>query len=356
MKVTLSTIAHKTGLTKTTVSRILNGRPGYNEQTRKRVLEVAQELGFRHDPISRALAGARSMTLGLVVSALDPLVATMMQAFEAGAGVAGYRTIIVVVGHGSAQADAGALRDLLDRRVDGIVVDNYCALSGATRAMVEGQGVPLVYVRWAPPGAKRAVMVDRDPGVGALARQLAQWGHTSGALIHLKPTLPVAKLYFDAFVDAFEKAGVKLDVSGRYVVPMAPAEGPGGKAGLGRVAISADSVGQVYSMVRQMARQGTVPGLLAFPDDEWAMAGIAALRDAGLSVPEDVSVVGHDDHPLSPVFKPGLTTVCEPCAQVGAMAFEMLQKVFEDPGYAAVLHVGSRVVLRGSAGAKRERR
>ncbi len=351
MPVTLSTIAEKTGLTKTTVSRILNGRPGYNEETRKRVLETAKELGFRHNPISRALAGAKSMTLGLVVSALDPLVATMMQAFEAGAGVAGYRTIIVVVGHGAAEADMGALRDLLDRRVDGIVVDNYFAISTKARAMVEGAGVPIIYVRWAPAGAKRAVVVDREPGVGALAKQLAQWGHKTGALVHLKPTLSVAKLYFDAFVEHFEKAGVKLDVSERFRVQLTA----GGSSEPGRVTISADSVGQVYSMIKQMARQGTLPGLLAFPDDEWAMAGISALQDAGLRVPEDVSVVGHDDHPLSTVFRPGVTTVCEPCAQVGAMAFEMLQKVFEDPGYADVLHVGSRLVVRGSAGPKREK-
>jgi DNA-binding LacI/PurR family transcriptional regulator len=352
MPVTLSTIAEKTGLTKTTVSRILNGRPGYNQETRKRVQEAARELGFKHNPISRALAGARSMTVGFVVSALDPLVATMVQAFEALAGGAGYRTIIVVVGHQTAEADTGAVKDLLDRRVDGVVVDNYLSVPAKARTIMEEAGVAVVYVRWAPAGAKRAVVVEREPGVGAMARQLAQWGHKEGALVHLKPSLTVAKLYFDAFVGSFEKAGIALDVSERFRVMQVA----GSKAQGGRMTISADSVGQVYSMVRQAARQGTLPGLLAFPDDEWAMAGIAALRDAGLRVPEDVSVVGHDDHPLSPVFGPGVTTVAEPCAQVGAMAFEMFKKALAEPAYAEVLRVDSRLVLRGSAGLLREKR
>jgi LacI family transcriptional regulator len=93
---------------------------------------------------------------------------------------------------------------------------------------------------------------------------------------------------------------------------------------------------------------------MVFPDDEWAMAGISALTDAGLSVPGDVSVTGHDDHPLASVFRPGLTTASEPCAKVGEMAFELMTRVLKEPAIDAKLRVESRVVIRGSAGTARK--
>lgn len=344
-RVTLQIIASRAGLTKTTVSRILNGHPGYSEATRRRVLAMAEALGFRPNPISRALAGAGSRTLGFVVNMLDPLIASMLQAFDAAAGEAGYRTIVLGTSGNSSGDDASAIEDLLDRRVDGLVIDGDCPIPQKTQGLIDRAGLPVIHLRFAPPGARRSIVVDRGTGVGALARQLRAWGHEEAVFVHVASRRRFVRLYDQMFFRHFKKAGLALRVPGRFTLRETEAA-----MRSGRIGITADHLSQVYEMLRKAVRQGELPRLLVFPDDEFAMAGMAALADAGLRVPEDVQVTGHDNHPLGAVLRPGLTTVHEPCAEIGAMAFELMASVLKSPDTPAKLRVASKLILRGSAG------
>jgi len=301
-------VARLAGVSQKTVSRVFNGERYVSADVRGRVLQAAEELGYRLNGAARALASGRTRSIGVVAlgtALYGP--ASLLIGIERAARDAGYALRVVNTREGDPAGVAGAVESLLEQGVDGIVVSEP----------IDEGSVPLradvpVLVLGAPAtfGGPRAVAA----GVGAesLARaateHLLDLGHVT---VH---HLAGPQRWFAAR-DRLRGWRTALAARDRAQPPV----------------IEGDwSASSGYTAGRELAVAGDVTAVFAANDD-MAVGLIRALLEAGLRVPEDVSVVGFDDIPVSAYVTPPLTTVRQPFDAVAREGLRLLVQAIEKP-------------------------
>jgi LacI family transcriptional regulator len=338
---TTQQIADKLKLAKTTVAGILRGYPGFNEQTRERVLSTARKMGYRPNPLSRALAGGKSMSIGFMAGSLEPMLLSRLHAVEHGARAAGYNTLVVFAAGRIGEFTPDDALGLLDRRVDGLVVHGIAPLTPDINRILGQTATPIVYVSRSPlPHARFQVVIDHEPGVRAAAEHLASLGHKSAHFLAVDYDRRYPKERLGPTRDWFAAAGVKLVSPKEWTVPLGE---------------TIDPFAATYELVGEQVRTAAPPTAIYVGDDELAAAIMAALRDAGLRVPEDVSVLGHDDISFARYITPGLSTIREPSCNAGLAAFELLNEVMDKPdAEPRTITLPTQFVQRGSTGPARK--
>ena len=301
-------VARLAGVSQKTVSRVFNGERYVSADVRGRVLQAAEELGYRLNGAARALASGRTRSIGVVAlgtALYGP--ASLLIGIERAARDAGYALRVVNTQEGDPAGVAGAVESLLEQGVDGIVVSEP----------IDEGSVPLradvpVLVLGAPAtfGGPRAVAA----GVGAesLARaateHLLDLGHVT---VH---HLAGPQRWFAAR-DRLRGWRAALAERDREQPPV----------------IEGDwSASSGYTAGRELAAAGEATAVFAANDD-MAVGLIRALLEAGLRVPEDVSVVGFDDIPVSAYVTPPLTTVRQPFDAVAREGLRLLVQAIEKP-------------------------
>jgi LacI family transcriptional regulator len=325
-RVTLRDLAEETGLSQSAVSYALRGLR-LPEETRQRVHEAAERLGYQADPIARALASGRTGTIGLLCESLDDL---WQQSVAAAVGAAllrtGNSTLIVDVVN-DPDTERIEARRLVDQRVD--VLITIPAAPGAEHWREIAEEVPVISLGDALPHANAAaeIVFDNDRGVREGLTQFAAGGHRRVAL--LTPNL-------DATPDRPAEQVVRsvghelgLEVS---VVPT-----PFG--------LDAASI-----VVQGLLRRDPRPTGFFCLADSIAHGVYDAVREVGLEIPGHVSVIGYDDRPVSRLLSPPLTTFQWPLEEIVRSLVEQVRLAVED-GTRGVrtVHVATRKV-RGSVG------
>jgi DNA-binding LacI/PurR family transcriptional regulator len=305
-------VARLAGVSQKTVSRVFNGEQYVSAEVRRRVLEAAEELGYRLNQAARALASGRTRTIGVVTlgtALYGP--ASLLTGIERAARDAGYALRVVNTLEGDPGGVAGAVQSLLEQGVDGIVVSEPID-EGAVSLSVD---VP-VLVLGAPAefAGPRAVAA----GVGAEALARAATEHLLD-LGHLTVHHIAGPERWFAARDRVAGWRAALAAHDREQPPV----------------IEGDwSAGSGYAAGRELvlgaASRGDVTAVFAANDD-MAIGLMRALTDAGLRVPDDVSVVGFDDIPLAPYVSPPLTTVRQPFDTVAREGLRLLVRVIEKP-------------------------
>ncbi|MFC8434128.1 LacI family DNA-binding transcriptional regulator [Streptomyces sp. NPDC057253] len=301
-------VARLAGVSQKTVSRVFNGERYVSADVRARVQAAAEELGYRLNSAARALASGRTRSIGVVTlgtALYGP--ASLLIGIERAARDAGYALRVVNTLEGDPAGVAGAVESLLAQGVDGIVVsepidEGSVSLSAGVPVLVLGAPAPF--------GGPRTVTV----GVGAesLARaateHLLDLGHVT---VH---HLAGPQRWFAAR-DRLHGWQAALAVRDREQPPV----------------IEGDwSASSGYAAGRALAADGEVTAVFAANDD-MAIGLVRALLEAGLRVPEDVSVVGFDDIPVSAYVTPPLTTVRQPFDAVAQEGLRLLVRAIEDP-------------------------
>ncbi len=302
---TIRDVARRAGVSHQTVSRVINGSPKVADSTRERVAAAIQELGYVPSPMARGLISNRSHSLGVVADDIsDGFFARMVAGAEAEARRRGYYLMI-----GSVEPDddeRGYLRLMLERRVEGLILARpSVAVAPADLAAASNAGVPLVAVGSSDLPGFPVVDVDNRQGGYDATRHLLARGHRRIATIVGPRDWPSAAARLEGYRKALQEAGVPEDPA---LVEVAPAWG----LESGRAAAS-----------RLLDRGVELTALFAH-SDLLALGAIRRFREAGLRVPDDVSVVGYDDLPVADYVEPALTTVHQPMQEVGAFAAGLL--------------------------------
>ncbi|MCD7438478.1 LacI family DNA-binding transcriptional regulator [Streptomyces lincolnensis] len=316
-------VARLAGVSQKTVSRVFNGEQYVSAEVRRRVHEAAEALGYRMNNAARALASGRTRTIGVVTlgtALYGP--ASLLIGVERAARDAGYALRVVNTLEGDPGGVAGAVESLLEQGVDGIVVsepidEGTGGVGGAEGAGGVGGALSLstdvpVLVLGAPAafGGPRAV----SAGVGAEALARAATEHLLD-LGHVTVHHLAGPQRWFAARDRLEGWRAALAARGRGRPPV----------------IEGDwSAASGYTAGRELASAGDVTAVFAANDD-MAIGLIRALADAGLRVPEDVSVVGFDDIPVSAYVTPPLTTVRQPFDSVAHEGLRLLVQAIEKP-------------------------
>lgn len=323
-------VARLAGVSHQTVSRVLNDHPSVAPATRDRVSEAIRALGYRRNEAARALKSRQTMNIGVLAhntTLYGP--ASTLNGVERAAHQAGYATTLATVESTTRRALAEALDRLLARSVDGVViaVPLHEADDLAYRVPEE---LPLVVVHGGPEKHVPFVHVDHRQGARDVVNHLLDLGHET--VWHVTgpggwaETAQRREGWLDALVarGAQVPATVEGDWSPRsgYLAGLALAD--------------TDNLGAIF-----------------VANDQMSLGLLRALRERGIQVPEQVSVVGFDDVPESEFFSPPLTTVRQDFAEVGSRSISLVleQVAGRDRDAVAGHVVPAQLVTRNSSAA-----
>lgn len=327
---TIYDVADAAGVAASTVSRAFS-RPGrVSAETAARIHAVAAELGYRANPLARALQNGRTSTIALVVSDVtNPVFFGIIRGVEAAAAGAGYAMLLA-----DTQESEVLERTLLDRvlpGVDGVVLASS-RLSDRTIRTVAGQ-CPVVVLNRVVSGT-RCVVPDTVSGVAAALGHLAEFGHRSVTYVAGPAASWADGIRWRSVVDTAAGLGLKVNRIGPYLPTMS-----GGLAAVPDVLRAAPSAVLAYN-------------------DLLAIGLIRGLDQAGVRVPDQVSVVGFDNVFGSDFCTPPLTTVAAPLRAMGTAAFRELHRAMrgEPASTHSIVSLTAQLVVRGSAGPRRRKR
>lgn len=300
----ISAVAKKAGVSKATVSRVINGTAHVVPETAKRVREAIAELDFYPDVNARALGSGRSRLYGLIISDItNPYFPELVKAFEDIALEHGQDVLISNTDYDPVRMESCVIR-MLQRKVDGVAVMTSEMEDRLIRTFSKRQ-IPTIFMDL-DTGVRGAavVSVDYAEGVRQAMEHVFALGHRKIAFISGPLTLTSAKIRANAFVNALRSRG--MDAEPQWV-----------QEGDHRVE------GGHRSMQR-ILQGATHPTAVLCSNDLTAIGAMGAIHESGLRIPQDISVVGFDDIQLSAYTQPALTTVHVPRRELAATAFRSL--------------------------------
>lgn len=343
--VTIYQVAREAGVSPSTVSNFLNGRSErMHQQTRKRVEAAIERLGYRPNRAARQLRTGRIDVVGLVVpSVANPFWGTFARHLEGAALAQGYHVLLC-----NSERDPGRernyLEELWDDGIRGVVLcSSLPSLDHVTPLLDRGLSV-VAFDRTAQAGDPPALVnisVDNVIGTELATRHLLDLGHRRLAFVSGSLRSINRSERFRGFSAALESAG--LSVERDAVVWSGAGDGSYGDldaAGLGRTAAT------------ELLSAPHPPTAIVAINDMCALGVCAGIRDVGLRVGQDVSVVGFDDILLADLSAPPLTTVRQPLAELATVTFENLRDRIDDPAARGgqSLLVRPELVVRASSG------
>jgi LacI family transcriptional regulator, galactose operon repressor len=311
MNVTLREVAARSQVSISTASRALNGRSDVSKEVRERVLIAAQDLQYTANHNARALKGATSKILGVVLydARATTFNAALMRGVYDAATPRGY-SVIVCDGAASIEAAQDAYRLLLEKRVDGILVNSGAGGGGPLRRLVAAE-MPFVVLNRRIDDAGLDVdyvMIDAERGTYLATRHLLELGHTR-VLYHAITPQNVPSL---ERLPGYRRALAEFEVPFTSDLIM---ETRGGGSSL------EDTYARVTSVLQRSKQRPT--GIVAY-NDTHAVAVLKALHDLGVRVPEDVAVVGQNNLEFTDFLIPPLTSVAHAVQQMGRQGTEIL--------------------------------
>ena len=333
-------VARSVGVSTATVSRALRGLPRVSESTRDRVLRAAAELDYVASPSAAGLAGGRTRAVGVVVPFVSRwFFATVVQGAEAPLREAGYDLLLYYLGGDEESRHRVFDTHLLRRRVDAVLVLSLTPSEPEVAALVNLER-PVALVGATVPGWASVGIDDVHAACSAM-RHLLSLGHRR--IAHLGGALE-AQLDFAAPRDRLAGYRIAMSAAGLPVDP--------------RWEVKGDFTvhGGVRGMTTLLGLQASaVPTAVFAASDEMAIGAVAAVRRAGLRVPQDVSMIGIDDHEMAEFFD--LTTVAQPAREQGRLAASLLLAAMDPrcpPESMPPAHVvGTTLLVRGTTAAPR---
>ena len=325
--VTIHDVAMRAGVSATTVSHVVNGTRPVSSPLSERVRDAMRELGYQPNALARSLRRKQSHTIGLIVpDNSNPFFAEMAHSVEYAAYGNGHAVVLCNSDDDPAR-EALYLDLLLKRQVDGIVLVAAATSNEAMNALIQ-RGLPLVVVdRELPDVTHDCVLTDHYAGGYAATEHLAQLGHTRIACIAGPSEVGSSAGRVAGYRAALRAAGLNVDAS--CVVRGDFRDHSG------------------YLAAQKLLKRAIAPTAIFACNDLMAIGAMAAVRDAGLNVPEDVSIVGFDDIHIAGYLNPPLTTIAQPMAELGRVAAELLLQRLQDrtlPPRRVLLH--NRLVVR----------
>ncbi|HET8825319.1 MAG TPA: LacI family DNA-binding transcriptional regulator [Terriglobales bacterium] len=297
-------IAKRAKVSTATVSRTINRVPTVDPQLAKRVWKVVEELGYYPNTQARALVSGRTRIFGLIVSDMtNPFFPEIVQSFEDIAVEHGYEILLTSTVHDPKRME-GSVRRMIERRVEGVAILTF----GMEESLLEGlrfRKVPLVFIDVGPPLPHVCnIRIDYQRGIRQAVQHLAALRHERIGFIAGPLHLPSAVTRKAAFESSLREIGMRID-------PDLILEGDHTMEGGMRA----------YD---ELARNSQRPTAIMCSNDMTAIGVIREAYERGVSVPQELSVIGFDDIRLSRFFIPPITTIQMSQVEIARLAFKAL--------------------------------
>lgn len=337
--ISTTALARHLGLSRWTISRVINGHSGVSEGTVRRVRQAMKELDFVPNVMARGLRGGRTGLIGVSFQGFDiPIFVQKIAALQEALRTIGYRALIELTDR-EPELERDVIRHLSSIRVEGLILVGGLTESGVdgVAAFLGARETPTVAIDPGVPVPFSTVQVDRGAGMELLLNHLLGLGHTRLCLLGLDPAIPYGPSRWE---------GIKRVAAARGIAPDSLAT---------VIAESLDGVGSMdfeygRHLAGRMLELRPRPTAVLALNDRVAFGAVARFREAGLEVPTDISVVGFDNLEMAGQFSPGLTTVDQEVGSLMQAGVDAMVRQLDEPGGSSqgVEQVSPRLVIRAS--------
>lgn len=341
-RATLADVAQLSGVDRSTASRILNGstKQSARPETRKRVLDAARELDYRPDTIAKSLRSGRTETLALLVPNLENFgFVGVTRGVQKAAHELGMLVLMIEASR-ETEVSRQRIEETLEGRVDGVLVasteSNDPLMETFARLSVPVVLVNRRAVAWAYP----FVVVDDAKGAQIAVDHLIVLGHRRIGHIAGDQETDTGRRRLTGFRDTMKQHAIQIPP--RWIQT-------GGY-------ISKSGYEATLRLLKECkARNAELPTALFVANLASCLGVLMALRESGIQVPQDMSIVAMDDHAVAAGVDPGITIVALPNERMGSEAVQMLMDIRDGRNVKSlVIHGDEHLVVRGSTSPPRE--
>lgn len=330
-------IARLSGVSRSTVSRVLNDDPRVSDEVRARVRRVMAENRYHPNAAARSLATHRSGIIGLVFPRVftmmftDPWASVLIKGCLEGSERADLSLVHVLVStDDEAAVERFIERSVMARHLDGVILASH-VLGDKLVSRLQASEFPYVLVGRDEPRSANFVDIDNRQAARIATQHLLDHGYRNVMHLMGPPDLVTALDRYEGFKDAFRDRGLDPDAA--------------------RVEVAYfEQVTAYEKMLRAFSQPGRPDAIFA-ADDAMAIGAIQAANECGLDVPGDVAIVGFDDIDMNRMFRPHLTTVRQPSDALGRAAVSMLSRLISNPSPEPQQQwLNAELIVRGSCG------
>lgn len=329
-------VAREAGVSTATVSHVINDTKYVTDETRQRVLDAIEKLNFYPNAHARTLASGRSNIIGLLVSDIsNPFFPELVKSIESAAFEQGYNVILFNTNYDAKRA-ADYVRRLIELKVAGVALMT-AELEPALIDELANKQVRVVFNDLGIVGEHMSnIVLDYSSGIEEAVRHLVSLGHEKIAHIAGSSRIRSGIIRRDAFIDAMKrylpKEKTPLIVEGDF------------RFESGRMAAT------------EILESKKLPSAVVVANDMMALGAMQEFKAAGLSIPQDISIVGFDDIAFASLAEPPLTTVCSPRVEIGRRAIEALITTIKLPTQAGVeIRIPTYLITRKSTAPPRKK-
>jgi DNA-binding LacI/PurR family transcriptional regulator len=312
---TILDVASRANVSKSLVSLVMRGSPYVSNARRLAVLKAAEELDYRPNVLARGLRAERTYTVGVLLPGLqNPFLAVVARSLQNELVEYGYQTILGTE-YGLPERELQAVETMLDRRVDGLVLISPVISETEILELAERTPVVLIARRSDEPTVDY-VIDDGAAGAAMAVAHLVELGHQRIAHISgtreegpTRASTQTDSVRCEGYKEAMRRMGLEEFIR---VVP-----GPYDEAG-------------GYRATREMLLDWPSPTAIFAGCDMAAIGALSAIEEAGLTVPQDISLVGYDNSNLAALTRISLTSVAQPGQEMGQLAAQLLIQRLEE--------------------------
>lgn len=323
---TLLDVAKRAGVSKSTVSRVLNDHRYVSHASRESVIQAVLELGYQVNSMARSLRTQRSMTVGFVVPSLRNDVYAALAEGASKVLETTNRTLLVSISGNDAQMEYNAIQHLLARSVEGLILTLADERPREVVNLLRQTTTPVVLVDRNMPGVANAdrILVDHEISVTTAALRLKDLGHTRVALMvppaSIRPGIEVSKAFTAVFPEAQVIHGPLIFEHGR-------------------------------SVLRELLDSPEAPTALLVAGTQVFAGAMRAIRDSEYRVPRDISIIAYDESAFSQLLTPGIDTITRDVLGIGTMAGQLLLSRLDEGRVGPVeVSIPTRYIVRESVG------
>ncbi len=316
--VTIKDIATRLNIHHTTVSRALRDHPDVNTETKALIVKTAREMRYVQNASASNLRSKQSHIIGVIVPGVQYyLFSSIISTLTKRADEAGY-TVMIFQSDDDYEIEKQNVRALMQNRAAGLIVSVAAGTEKFDHFdLLEKQGIPVVYFdRVHPDPAKNRIVVDNFQGAYQATEYLIKKGRQDIAFLAGPKDIFTFHERLEGFTSAMQD----------YQLPVRQE----------RIYRSENSIRAGQRLTKQLLTEGTVPDAIFCVIDLLAFGAMHVIAEKGLRVPQDIAVIGFDDHPAAEIVNPPLTTVAQPVETMGNRAFDCLMRLVKGDSQACI--------------------
>ena len=328
---TLKDVANHAGVSRATVSRVLNNNPTVAEDLRLRVAAAIKDLGYQPNRAARRLRASSSDVLGLIISDIEnPFFTSVVRGVEDSA-YAYQMSVVLCNTDEDPEKQRMYLRVMQAEHVAGLIISPTNVNEDFTE--LEQAGIPVILLdRRTDPYETDAVTIDNVAGAYLAVKHLIDLGHERIGMIGGSAHLTTGRERYEGYRKALNAAGIKVDEK--------------------LIRVGDFKIDSGYNLMRELITSPQPPSAVFAANNLMTLGALRALRELNVRVPEDIALIGFDDMPWASELCPPLTTISQPTYELGQETVQLLWRRLQNPNAPVrTVTLQPRLVIRESCGA-----